>query len=123
MKASESNVQTRVRLECSRRGWYVFRNNLGAGYLQDGSFVRWGLANDAREMNTKVKSSDLVGWREVVITPDMVGQKIAQFVSLECKREGWRYTGTEVEVAQRKWLDTVARSGGFATFVTDPSQF
>lgn len=122
MTASESNVQANTRLECSRRGWYVFRNNVGAGYLQDGSFIRWGLANDSKELNTKVKSGDLIGLRRVVITQDMVGQAIAQFVSLECKREGWKYTGTEREEAQRKWIDMVNRNGGYARFVSDPNE-
>ena len=123
MTASESNVQASTRLECSRRGWYVFRNNVGAGYLQDGSFVRWGLANESKALNAKVKSSDLIGWRPVVITADMVGHTIAQFVSLETKREDWTYSGTEREEAQRKWIDAVNRSGGYARFVNDPKQF
>ncbi len=54
-------------------------------------------------------SSDLVGWRPLTITEDMVGQQVAQFVSIEAKEGSGRLSD-----AQRRWLETVERQGGFA---------
>lgn len=115
---SEAAVQVRVRIAVSRMGWRVFRNNVGAGKLQDGSFVRWGLCNDSAQLNDKLKSSDLVGIRPVLITPMHVGRLIGQFVSLEVKEAGWHYTGTPREVAQNAWLGLITALGGHARFVT-----
>jgi hypothetical protein len=117
--ASESNVQARVRLEASKKGLRLWRNNVGAGYLQDGTFLRWGLANESQRMNEAVKSADLIGIRPVRITAQHVGAVIGQFVSRECKHGGWRYAGTGHEKAQLKWAEVVLSLGGDAAFCTD----
>lgn len=117
--SSEAAVQARVRLMASTLGWRVWRNNNGAGKLSDGSFVRWGLANDSAGLNAKLKSSDLVGIRPHLIGPSDVGRTLGQFVSLEIKAAEWKYTGTEREVAQDAWLRLVTSLGGHARFVTD----
>jgi len=122
MGASEANVQSRVRIAASKRGDRLFRNNVGAGKQEDGSFLRWGLANESKEVNLKIKSGDLIGIRRVVITPAMVGHTIGQFWSCEVKAQGWRYTGTDRERAQKAWMDMVVSLGGLASFVTDESQ-
>lgn len=108
---SEAGVQAMVRVEASRMGWRLFRNNLGAGKLDNGSFLRWGLCNDSQRLNDAIKSSDLVGWTGT-----------GRFAAIECKEPGWRYTGTPREVAQLKWLELVAGAGGVALFVTGPGQ-
>jgi hypothetical protein len=113
---SETGVQSRVRLEASRRGMRLWRNNVGACYTDEGQFIRYGLANDSHQMNKRIKSSDLVGLRPVLIEPHHVGQVIGQFVARECKPEGWRYTGTEHEQAQLKFLELVLSLGGDAAF-------
>lgn len=115
--AHEAAVQVRLRLDASRAGWRVFRNNVGAGTV-DGQFLRWGLANDSTRMNDSLKSSDLVGLRPVTIRQQDVGTVIGQFVSLEAKRVGWKYSGTAREVAQMNWLKLVASLGGHARFTT-----
>lgn len=119
---SEAGAQSRVRLECSRKGWLVWRNNVGAYKADNGSLVRYGLANDSPEMNRRVKSSDLIGLRPVIITSDMVGLTVGQFVALECKRPGWSYHGTAREEAQNRFIATVNAAGGFARFVTGEGQ-
>ncbi|MNE94659.1 hypothetical protein D3C80_1926510 [compost metagenome] len=48
----------------------------------------------------------------------MVGQKLAQFVSVEVKRPGWRFAGTDRERAQQAWVNLVAANGGHAFFST-----
>lgn len=115
---SEADVQNRIRLEASRVGARLWRNNLGAGIMEDGTFVRWGLCNDSKQMNDKIKSADLIGLRPVVITPAHVGLTFGLFVAREVKHGGWRYTGNKHEAAQLQFLELVAALGGDAAFVT-----
>jgi hypothetical protein len=119
---SESHVQAIVRVFCARLGWMLFRNNRGAFRDKVGRWVRYGLANDSKKFGDEIKSSDLIGWRTVTITPAMVGTQIAQFVSLEIKDVGWTRPEDEREVAQKKWIDLVNFYGGYAAFISDPSQ-
>ncbi len=113
---SEAAIQTRVRLEASRKGGRLWRNNVGAAVMEDGSFLRYGVANDSKEMNKVIKSSDLIGIRPVVITPDLVGATIGQFVAREMKAGGWKYRATAREVAQLKFLELIISLGGDAAF-------
>lgn len=120
---SESWATSQVRMEASRKGVVLFRNNVGAGYVSqeplDGlSFMRWGLANDSKKVNTEVKSADLVGIRPVVITLEHVGRTIGQFVSREIKQPGWVYRATDREEAQLEWANLIASRGGDAGFAT-----
>lgn len=114
----ESFTQSIVRLEAARKGLKLWRNNVGVMMNENGQPVRFGLANDSKQLNEKVKSGDLIGWRPVIITPSMVGGSIAQFVSRECKRMGWNYTGTDRESAQLRWAEAVNADGGDASFTT-----
>lgn len=126
MSASESNVSSCTRLAAVAKRWRLWRNNRGAGKLENGNFVRWGLANDSKAIGDKLKSGDLIGWRPVVITADMVGCVIAQFVSVETKAADWRPpppdTKDEDARAQYLWADLVNREGGYAVFINDPTQ-
>jgi hypothetical protein len=117
---SEAYSQSQVRLEAPRAGVTLWRNNVGVLTDLTGRPVRFGLANDSRQLNEALKSSDLIGWRPVLITPGHVGRTIAQFVSRECKAPGWKYTGTDRERAQKAWLDLVAAAGGDSAFATGP---
>ena len=46
------------------------------------------------------------------------GTLIGQFVSRECKHGGWKWTGTEREVAQQNWAALIVSHGGDASFVS-----
>ncbi len=116
---TEAVVLQRVRLAAARQGLHLWRNNVGAGYDEAGNFMRWGLANDSKQLNAVIKSGDLIGVRTRVITQDMVGQAFGQFVSLETKRYGWKYTGTPREVAQQNWINHINALGGEARFIAD----
>ena len=115
-RQSESAVQAAVRLEAAGKGIHLFRNNVGVLKDGNGRPVRYGLANDSAKLNKVVKSGDLIGWRRVRIEQSHVGSVIAQFVSRECKRGDWSYSGTEHEVAQLAWIQLVTASGGDAKF-------
>ena len=117
--ASEAAVQSMVRLEAANLGNVkLWRNNVGALEDKRGNLVRYGLANDSPRLNKSIKSADLIGWRSLIVLPGMVGSRIAQFVSRECKRPGWQYTGDEHEEAQRRWIEVITADGGDACFCT-----
>lgn len=112
--ASEARVQSEVRLSASRRGVYLFRNNRGAGKTETGSYVRYGLGNDSKKFGDEIKSGDLIGWEQILITDDMVGSYIARFLSVEVKARDWKFSGSLDEIAQSKWAAIVNAQNGRA---------
>lgn len=115
----EVDMQSLVRIETSKMGWRLWRNNIGAGELANGDFIRWGLCNESRAMNKNLKSSDLVGIRPVQITEAHVGETIGQFCGIEIKKGDWMYSGDEHEQAQNRWMMLVRKLGGYAKFVNN----
>ena len=97
---SEHEIQQRIRLACGRGPVRLWRNNTGALVDQQGRLVRFGLCKG---------SSDLIGLRSLEITPELVGQRIAQFVAMEIKTG----SGT-VSPEQRAFLQLVQQQGGLA---------
>lgn len=114
---SEAAVQSAVRLEASDAGCRLWRNNVGACKDERGRVIRYGLVNESKELNGRIKSSDLVGGRPVIITQNMIGSTICQLLVREVKKIGWVYTGTPREVAQLRFLNLVLGMGGDACFV------
>jgi len=125
MAKQESEILNRVRVKCSEVGIVTFRNNSGSAWqgkseltrmtrmgrlepgdviIRQATFVKYGIANPG--------GSDLIGWRPVVITPDMVGHKLAVFTALEVKTA----TG-HVEAEQQAFIDSVNQSGGMGQIV------
>lgn len=112
----EASVQNLLRVEASRKGMRLFRNNVGALLDERGVPVRYGLANTTAKMNKVMKSADLIGIRPVDITPQHVGTRIGQFLSVEVKAPGWKFSGDEHEAAQANWAKLVLALGGHAIF-------
>ena len=102
MANDETTIQQQIRLALGTRSdLRLFRNNTGT--LPDprtGRPVQFGLARG---------SADLIGLRTVTITPEMVGQQVAVFTSIEVKTPQGRATE-----AQQNWLHMVRRAGGIA---------
>ena len=117
---SETAAQQQIRLAESRKGNRVWRNNRGAAYDETGRFIRYGLANDSKAMDKKIKSSDLIGVTPYTITAADVGRLVGIFTSIEVKRPGWVYKGTPREVAQLAWNNLILSMGGIARFSTGP---
>jgi len=96
----EHEIQQRIRLACGRGAVRLWRNNTGALVDQQRRFVRFGLCKG---------SSDLIGLRSLEITPELVGQRLAQFVALEVKA-----AQGVVSPEQRAFLRLVEELGGVA---------
>ena len=78
----------------------MFRNNTGTLRDINGRPVTFGLCKG---------SADLIGWSSRTITPEMVGQQIAVFTSIEVKAATGR-----IRPEQQQWLNAVAAAGGIA---------
>jgi len=116
----EADVQANVRLLTSNLGWRMWRNNVGVLMDKRGVPIRYGLCNDSSAVNKRHKSGDLIGVRTIVITPDMVGKRIGQFLSIECKASNWTPPAdTDADyAAQLRWADMINEMGGVAIVST-----
>ena len=118
---TEKNIQTRILLAT---GWHpnirLFRNNTGQGWQgqtqRDGAKL---IITNPRPLMAGLHkgSSDLIGWKTVEITPDMVGQKLAVFCAVEVKTGSGRTT-----VEQENFLQIVRAAGGIGVVMRDESQ-
>jgi len=122
LMTTEAQAQQAIRLAAPKHGVTLWRNNSGATQDETGRQIRFGLGNDSAKVNKLIKSHDLIGITPVVITLDMVGQTVGVFTSVEVKRPGWVYTGTEREQAQKRWGDLINKLGGKACFACGPDE-
>lgn len=111
MANQETDLQQRIRLALGQlpdiRLW---RNN--SGKLPDprtGRWVQFGVASPG--------GSDLIGYRSIVITPDMVGQRVAVFTAIEVKTATGRATP-----AQQHFIDHIRTAGGISAIVRAPTE-
>lgn len=98
--STEQHIQQRIRLACGNGSVRLWRNNVGRLLDQRGQMVTFGLCPG---------SSDLIGLRSVVITPEMVGQRVAVFCAIEVKSERGR-----VRAEQEAFLNHIKAMGGRA---------
>lgn len=105
---AESSVQADVRLALGRDA-VLFRNNTGALRNDYGRLVHFGVGPDGGG------GSDLIGWKSITITPDMIGQRVAVFLAIETKDVNGRTAKKRLE-AQAKFIKQVQLAGGLAGF-------
>ena len=98
--SDELAIQNAIRLGHGSGPARLWRNNTGALKDAQGRLVRYGLCPG---------SSDLIGLRQVTITPDMVGQTLAVFTAIEVKSPTGRPTP-----AQQAFLEHIRAAGGRA---------
>ena len=122
MADQENTIQARIRLAVGKlRNVRLFRNNRGFAYqgevvaqtadkivLRKYRKMQFGLINGAH---------DLLGWASVVVTPAMVGQRVAIFTSVECKRPGKAMTEEQAQFAA-----VVRQAGGRAGVASSDEQ-
>lgn len=117
---SEADVQNKI-LGIAVGAVRLFRNNVGLGWVGKSRRIeKTGMAwlkqgdvvvSNARPLHAGLceGSSDLIGWRTVTITPDMIGQQVAVFTAIEVKSERGRPTPE-----QRAFVAAVRVMGGRA---------
>lgn len=120
---SEAACQAEIRLQAPKLGGVLWRNNCGVFLDDTGVPVRFGLANDSKRLNTKIKSADLVGFVPMVVGAHHIGRMVALFTAIECKRGDWRWGGSAREVAQQRFLNIVKSGGGLAGFARTAADF
>lgn len=89
-------------------GVRLSRNNCGAAIDRTGRLVRYGLFNPG--------GSDVIGWRVVTITPEMVGQNVAVFLAIEFKKPGGA-----IRPEQKNFIAAVQNAGGISGIARSPS--
>lgn len=92
----------------------LFRNPTGFGWVgskishcSNGMAMIYGAR--AIRFGLHEGSSDLIGWKTVTITPDMVGRKVAIFLGVEVKTEN-----DEMRANQKTWDKIVRQFGGIS---------
>lgn len=104
---SEAATQNQIRIEASKFGFTMWRNNNGAVTTDDGRHIRFGVGNDSKKLNDIWKSPDLIG----------VGPN-GRFVGCEVKRPGWRAPENKRDRAQLNCLNQINALGGIGFFAT-----
>jgi hypothetical protein len=123
----ESNVWKTIMLAAGKAGNVrLFRNNTGQAWQgTKKQFINEGgrrklILTDPRPIDAGLceGSSDLIGWVEVTITPEMVGQTVAVFTAIEAKQS----TTSEVSEKQLNFLTVIKKMGGIAGLATSPAE-
>lgn len=122
---SERAIQNAIRLALSKiRGATFWRNNTGQAWAGRATKITRPTTVDLAPGDVVIRqarpvqfglcvgSSDLIGLRTVLITPDLVGTQIAQFCASEVKTPRGRPTQ-----AQLQFLDFINDVGGVAGVV------
>lgn len=123
MVTSEAAIQQQIRLDIATTTVELWRNQVGACEDKTGRVIRYGLMNDSKNLNSQFKSSDLVGIRPLLITPEWVGSVVGVFSALEVKASDWKYRATDDHsAAQMRFIELVQRAGGFAGFARSPAE-
>lgn len=97
----EHPVQQQILAELGSGCCRLWRNNTGTLMDRNGRPVKFGLCKG---------SSDLIGLRSVVVTPEMVGQRLAVFSAVEVKPP----KGGRVRPEQQHFIEVVQGLGGLA---------
>ena len=116
-----SREQPLIMLALSKSGATIFRNNVGMGWTgksirqKDGSI----LILNPRPLHAGLTtgSSDLIGWKTITITHEMVGKQFAQFVAVEVKTS----TGKPSK-EQLHFIEAVKKAGGRAGIARTPDE-
>jgi hypothetical protein len=114
-RSDEAKVSNAIQLDLGARSdCRIMRNNVGGTRDATGRFIAYGLGSHGGHV---LKGpSDLIGWRTITITPDMVGQQVAVFAAIEVKDQG------KATPEQLNFIAQVQAAGGFAGVAHNPDE-
>ena len=105
-RSDELAIQNAIQLSLVGAPARLLRNNVGMLRDATGRPVAYGLGSSGGKV---VRGpSDLIGWRTITITPDMVGQTVAVFTAIEVKDH------SKPTPEQEAFIATVQAAGGIA---------
>ena len=128
---SETGINKFILLAARAAKSVLFRNNVGTGWIGKSIKLVAGQvyrANGGEMVITNPRplhaglitgSSDNIGWLKVIVTPQMVGMKIAVFLAVESKVP---HVG-KLSQEQKQFLAVVNAEGGVAFVATSPEDF
>lgn len=91
----------RLRKEWPPGSCWLHRNNVGMYRLPKGKgMMPFGMGKG---------TSDWLGFKSIVVTPDLVGQRLAVFCAIEAKRDG-----KELDSRQAAFIEVVRLNGGIS---------
>lgn len=109
----ETTVMQSIMLALSKAGATIFRNNVAqawVGKIINQTPTTITLLNPRPLHAGLVKgSSDIIGWKTIEITPDMVGKKVAVFTAVEVKADKGRTSPEQIN-----FIDNLMAAGGYA---------
>ena len=124
---TERNVMNENHVKLSREGFRLFRNNVGKGWTGESIYYcEWQekitvnigdvIIRAARRIHYGLLkgSGDLIGYKTVKITEDMVGKEIAVFASVEQKVKRRKRTKEQTD-----WDAQVQRAGGISILLNE----
>jgi hypothetical protein len=120
--STEKDIQSLIRLALGKNpDVKIFRNIssmvfVGRQLSNNNGIITLGNAHQIHA-GLFTGASDLIGWKSLIVTPEMVGSRFSRFVSLEVKSA----TG-KLRPEQVIWLDAVHAAGGIADVVRSPEE-
>lgn len=123
---SGTDLHRAIQLALGRGSCRMFRNEMGQGWVGEAVMqgegktlkciikyprkVRFGVGYASAGENAEAGGgSDLIGWTTKIVTPDMVGQRVAIFTAIEGK-----FDDDDTTRSQVNFIAAVRLAGGFA---------
>lgn len=123
--SDEHHIQQRILLACGSGDARLWRNNVGTGWAGQATRITAGnlraVAAQLRPGDVVIRggrplhaglcvgSSDLIGYRSMVVGPEQVGQRLAVFAAVEVKTAKGRPSPEQVQ-----FLNHIEQAGGKA---------
>lgn len=119
----ESRASDEVRLRAAQWGMKLLRNNSGVlPNPLNNRPVRFGLGNESKKINAKMKTGDFIGTTPIIITQEMVGKTVGVFTNIEAKAAGFKeretYPEKSREFGQNNFNKLIVEQGGLAGFAS-----
>lgn len=124
-QAEETNIVRRILL-LGIAGIRLFRNNSGSAWIGASVVIKksqsvWVNAGDVIVKQGRffqaglcTGSSDIIGFKSVEVTPEMVGSRVAVFTAIEAKTKSGRASKEQIA-----FIEMVNKNGGIAFIATD----